>query len=134
MRLGVWLVAGAMAVGLAMSAGLMLPAAAQATSCPVGYSLVANGDLPFDAPPYGADLNRNGYQCQAFDGQVMLLTDDVSEDVAIDQCGSAFSPVRYESADVVMTAKDRNADGIVCVRVLEIVQAHYLEIFIIRDN
>ena len=113
---------------------LAVPTIVLGNSCPDGYTLVANGDLPVEAPPAGADLNRNGFQCEAQQGRVLLLTDDVPENVDIGQCGDAFSPVISEPGDVVLTAKDRNGDGIVCIRVTEVLQANFLEIFIIHDN
>jgi hypothetical protein len=126
------LIAVAALAALAVLGGT--PSHAQAGACPTGYALIANEDLPVPAPPYGADLNRNGYQCAATSGNILFLTDDVPEDSDVNQCGNAFSPVQVDPLDESLTAKDRNQDGIVYIRVLEIQQANGLEVFHIRDN
>jgi hypothetical protein len=110
------------------------PAPVRANVCPEGFALVANEELPVPAPPYGADINRNGFQCAGQNGQILLLADDVPDDVDISQCGSAFSPLQVDPNDELSTAKDRNRDGIICSRTLEIADAKDLEIFVLRDN
>ncbi len=127
------LVVTAIATGLII--GLMgAPSVALAGVCPADYALVANEELPVPAPPYGADFDRNGFQCAATQGNLLLLTDDVPEGTDLAQCGSAFSPIFFEPTDEHLTAKDRNGDGIVCIRFLEIADAKDLEIGVVRDN
>jgi hypothetical protein len=126
------LVASVLALLLALPATIAVPALVFANVCPAGYVLVENQE-PF-LPPAGADFNHNGFQCQSFDGQLMLLSDDVPEDLDVDQCGEAFVPQPFDPNDQRMAAKDRNGDGVVCLRYLHISQADDLEMAVIRDN
>jgi hypothetical protein len=126
------LVASVLALTLALPATVAVPALVFANQCPANYDLVPNQE-PF-LPPAGADFNHNGFQCQAFDGQLMLLSDDVPDDIDIDQCGDSFNPHPVDPNDELLTAKDRNGDGVVCIRYSHISQANDLEMGVIRDN
>jgi hypothetical protein len=126
------LLASVLALMLVLPATVAMPALVLANACPAEYTLVPNQE-PF-LPPSGADFDHNGFQCQAFDGHLMLLTDDTPEDFDADQCGNAFAALPYDPSDELFTAKDRNGDGVICIRYTLVSQANNLEHAIVKDN